>query len=83
MFRILNCNIPQKFPKLRFGFIETAASWVPWVIYELRRRLDTVNKKLPNDLLEKSGILILSGVICLAAWAVVRMGGRSDATARA
>ena len=58
MFRILNCGIPQKFPKLRFGFIETAASWVPWVIYELRRRLDTVNKKLPNDLLEQSGIFV-------------------------
>ena len=58
MFRILNCGIPQKFPKLRFGFIETAASWVPWVVYELRRRLDTVNKKLPNDLLEKSGIFV-------------------------
>ena len=41
MFRIINCGIPQKFPKLRFGFIETAATWVPWVIYELRRRLDT------------------------------------------
>ena len=49
---------PAEVPKLRFGFIETAASWVPWVIYELRRRLDTVNKKLPNDLLERSGIFV-------------------------
>jgi hypothetical protein len=46
------------FPKLRFGFIETAASWVPWVVYELRRRLDTVNQKLPNDFLERSGIFV-------------------------
>jgi predicted TIM-barrel fold metal-dependent hydrolase len=58
MFRIINCGIPKKFPKLRFGFIETAASWVPWVIYELRRRLETVNNKLPNDLLERCGIFV-------------------------
>ena len=31
MFRLINCGIPQNFPKLRFGFIETAATWVPWV----------------------------------------------------
>jgi uncharacterized protein len=58
LFRILNCGIPKMFPKLRFGFIETAASWVPWVVYELRRRLDTVNSKLPNDFLERSGIFV-------------------------
>src|SRR6266478_6611898 len=58
LFRILNCGIPKMFPKLRFGFIETAASWVPWVVYELRRRLDTVNRKLPNDFLERSGIFV-------------------------
>ena len=58
LFRIINGGIPKRFPKLRFGFIETAASWVPWVVYELRRRLDTVNDKLPDDLLERCGIFV-------------------------
>lgn len=58
MFRLFNCGIPEKFPRLRFGFIETAASWVPWVIYELRRRLEKANKKLPGDLLERSGVFV-------------------------
>ena len=58
LFRIMNAGIPKTFPKLRFGFIETAASWVPWVIYELRRRLDTRNSKLPDDILERSGIFV-------------------------
>jgi predicted TIM-barrel fold metal-dependent hydrolase len=58
LFRILNCGMPKLFPKLRFGFIETAASWVPWVIYELRRRLETVGNKLPDDLLERCGIFV-------------------------
>jgi predicted TIM-barrel fold metal-dependent hydrolase len=31
-------EIPAKFPTLRFGFIEAAASWVPFVLYDLRRR---------------------------------------------
>src|SRR5262245_47030533 len=47
LFRIINGGIPKMFPKLRFGFIETAASWVPWVVYELNRRLDKVDSRLP------------------------------------
>ena len=30
-------NIPEMFPKLRFGFIETGASWVPYVLKAIRR----------------------------------------------
>ena len=30
-------NIPQMFPTLRFGFIETGASWVPYVLKAIRR----------------------------------------------
>jgi predicted TIM-barrel fold metal-dependent hydrolase len=32
-------NIPAKFPKLRFGCIEAGASWVPFVDYDVRRRV--------------------------------------------
>ncbi|HZR97193.1 MAG TPA: amidohydrolase family protein [Chloroflexota bacterium] len=31
-------EVPAKFPTLRFGFIEASASWVPFVLYDLRRR---------------------------------------------
>jgi predicted TIM-barrel fold metal-dependent hydrolase len=58
LFRIINCGLPKLFPKLRFGFIETAATWVPWVIYELRRRMDKVGDRMPDDLLERSGIFV-------------------------
>ncbi len=34
-------NIPQKFPQLRWGFIEAGASWVPSALYSLAR----TNKK--------------------------------------
>ena len=37
-FRDLVANrIPEQFPRLRFGFIEAAASWVPYIFHVLRR----------------------------------------------
>ena len=30
-------KIPERFPNLRFGFIEASASWVPYVLHHLRR----------------------------------------------
>ena len=36
---IVHKEIPQKFPALKFGFIEVKAQWVPYLIHELARRL--------------------------------------------
>ena len=30
-------QIPDMFPKLRFGFIEASISWIPFLIHKLRR----------------------------------------------
>ena len=39
-FRDLVANkIPEMFPKLRFGFIEASAGWVPFLVHILRRLL--------------------------------------------
>jgi predicted TIM-barrel fold metal-dependent hydrolase len=40
---LIRQGIPGKFPKLRFGFIEANSSWVPYVIYDLKRRVEQVN----------------------------------------
>jgi predicted TIM-barrel fold metal-dependent hydrolase len=51
-FRDLVANrIPEQFPKLRFGFIEAAASWVPYIWHVLKRsvRSDLKNNN-PQDL---------------------------------
>jgi predicted TIM-barrel fold metal-dependent hydrolase len=38
-FRDLVANrIPEQYPALRFGFIEAAASWVPYIFHVLRRQ---------------------------------------------
>lgn len=36
--QVLTNGIPQQFPKLRFGFIETSSQWVPFVVNDLLRR---------------------------------------------
>jgi predicted TIM-barrel fold metal-dependent hydrolase len=39
-FRDLVANrVPEKFPELKFGFIEAAAGWVPFLIHIVRRLL--------------------------------------------
>lgn len=35
---MLKFGITSRFPKLRFGFIETGASWIPYLMYFMRRR---------------------------------------------
>ena len=34
---VLN-EVPQKFPTLRFGFVETGAQWIPYVMHHLLKR---------------------------------------------
>ena len=53
-------SIPDRFPRLRFGFVEAGASWVPYVAYDLNRRaekqpeggnIDGVKFQMKEDLL--------------------------------
>ncbi len=46
-------DVPDKFPKLRFGFLEAGAGWVPFLIQEARRREEWwKGGKLPANLVE-------------------------------
>jgi predicted TIM-barrel fold metal-dependent hydrolase len=48
---LLNHQTMQVFPRLRFGFIEAAASWVPYMLIVLKRRLERDGKEHgPNPL---------------------------------
>ena len=40
-------GIPDRFPALRFGFIEAGAQWVPYVISEVTRRAEWISKGGP------------------------------------
>jgi predicted TIM-barrel fold metal-dependent hydrolase len=48
-FRDLIANgIPQQFPGLRFGFVEAAASWVPYLLHALKRSRK-IAQSIPKD----------------------------------
>ncbi len=48
---IISSGLPKLFPELRIGFIEASASWVPWVIKDLRRR-PNAKTILPENIFE-------------------------------
>jgi len=49
---LVSSGIPKKFPRLRFGFIESGASWIPYTISQLgavkRQALRGKQTKLPR-----------------------------------
>jgi predicted TIM-barrel fold metal-dependent hydrolase len=51
-------GIPEKFPRLKFGFIEVSAQWVPYAIHDLARRFVRRGKALPKDLLRESRLYV-------------------------
>ena len=46
---LLNSELPELFPGLRWGFIESSASWVPWVYHEIANRWRAVGKAMSAD----------------------------------
>lgn len=47
---LLMSDVHRNFPKLRWGFIESAAQWVPWVYNEFARRVHSSGEKMPADI---------------------------------
>ncbi len=55
---LLMSEIPKLFPKLRWGFIEASAQWLPWIYLEAARRYETMGLKAPPDLFERCNIFV-------------------------
>jgi predicted TIM-barrel fold metal-dependent hydrolase len=51
-------EIPQKFPTLKFGFIEVKSQWVPYLIHELARRLQERGKCLATDIMRGNRLYV-------------------------
>jgi predicted TIM-barrel fold metal-dependent hydrolase len=49
--QLVTTGMPKKFPKLRFGYIEASSQWIPYVVHDLRRRLETRGRQLEEDVL--------------------------------
>jgi len=55
---LITNEIPKQFPQLRFGFIEASAQWVPYMIHDLRRRLETRGRQLDPEPLKDNNIWV-------------------------
>ena len=55
---LIMSKIPERFPDLRWGFIEASAGWVPWVITESRNRYQGAARKFPDNVLKEYNIYV-------------------------
>ena len=55
---IIMSEIHDVFPKLRFGFIEASAQWVPWVMHEAKNRFRTLGRAWPENPLKAFGLFV-------------------------
>jgi predicted TIM-barrel fold metal-dependent hydrolase len=49
--QLVTTGMPKRYPRLRFGYIEASSQWIPYVIHDLRRRLETRGRSLEDDVL--------------------------------
>src|SRR5438067_6332707 len=55
---LINNEIPKRFPRLRFGFIEASAQWIPYMIHDLHRRLEPRVRQLDAEPLKANNIWV-------------------------
>ncbi|MGH7843947.1 MAG: amidohydrolase family protein [Candidatus Binatia bacterium] len=51
-------QIPERFPKLKLGFIEVSAQWIPYVVRDLGRRFKRRGRPLSENLLRENRIYV-------------------------
>jgi hypothetical protein len=51
-------GVPERFPLLRFGFIEVSAQWIPYVIHDLARRFERKGKHLSHDFMRDGRLYV-------------------------
>jgi hypothetical protein len=51
-------GVPDKFPRLRFAFIEIRAQWIPYLMIDLRKRFVKLNRPVGPDLMRKNRLYV-------------------------
>jgi len=51
-------EIPSIFPKLRWGFIEASAQWLPWVLHEAKNRFRDLGREWPGSIGRDCGMYV-------------------------
>jgi len=57
-FTYLMSELPQLFPKLRWGFIEASAEWIPWIYREVEIRYRSAGKEFSKDLFHENNVFV-------------------------
>lgn len=57
-YDVIMSELHEIFPKLRWGFIEASAQWVPWIYREAKIRYRVANRFFPDDLFEAYNIFV-------------------------
>lgn len=55
---IVHDGVPQRFPKLRYGFIEVRAQWIPYMCVELARRFARDNVQREKNIIRDNRIYV-------------------------
>ena len=57
-FDVIMSELPQVFPKLRWGFIEASAQWVPWIYREAAIRYRAGGRDFPQQVFQEYNIFV-------------------------
>src|SRR5713226_7075279 len=57
-FTYLMSEVPQLFPKLRWGFIEASSEWIPWIYREVEIRYRSTGRKFYKDLFREHNVFV-------------------------
>ncbi|HEY7164260.1 MAG TPA: amidohydrolase family protein [Candidatus Binatia bacterium] len=57
-FDLIMSDLPGTFPKLRWGFIEASAQWVPWIYRETAIRYRVASRAFPKNPFEEYKIFV-------------------------
>jgi uncharacterized protein len=55
---LLYTGLPDRFPDLRFGFIELSSQWLPYAIHDLTRRLVRSGRPLKENVLKDNHVWV-------------------------
>lgn len=71
---LLEHEVPARFPGLRWGFIETSAQWVPYVLGEVEIRLNRKGRPMPADPLGDNNFFITTQKTDDLPWLLSEIG---------
>ena len=71
---LLEEEMPKRFPKVRWGFVEASAQWVPYVIGEARIRLARKGYRPPAQPLDGSNFFITTQKTDDLKWLISEIG---------